>query len=74
MCSWTWPAVLLDGFAYHPCPKVGRSSQHRVQATSCRGLSDLRLWLVSGDFAENVKARVENFLGISSLEEMSFRR
>ncbi|XP_068832607.1 hexosaminidase D isoform X2 [Capricornis sumatraensis] len=30
--------------------------------------------LLHGDFAENVKARVENFLGISSLEEMSFRR
>ncbi|XP_042112148.1 hexosaminidase D isoform X3 [Ovis aries] len=29
--------------------------------------------LLHGDFAENVKARVENFLGISSLEEMSFR-
>lgn len=73
MCGWTWPAVLLDYFAHHPCPKARRSSQHRVQATS-RGPSDLHLWLVSGDFAENVKARVENFLGVSSLEEMDFRR
>lgn len=63
-----------DGFAHHPCPKVGRSSQHRVQATFLqRPLTSVYGWFQE-TLLKNVKARVENFLGISSPEEMSFRR
>lgn len=66
-----WQADPLGHLAHSL--RAWRSDQ--ASSPFSRGCTNrLCLWLVSGGFAEDVKARVENFLGISSLEITDFMR